>query len=436
MEWKWFPRRINVQIAVMVLVTTATFQVVITLAAYITEIVRPSHQRLLRKDVVEQLVEIESNLDRDSLERAVERLFPPAMWTTVHEVGPVPPVASWIGMAAFSALTFAILILWATRQVTQPLRAFAEAAETFSLESEPADLPELGPREVRVAARAFNRMQDKIERLIRERTEMLASIGHDLRTPITRLRLRAEFMDHSMRVAVTRDLNLMARLVDGALAHLRDGRWSPSPSEVFCLADFVERVCEDFSDTGASVEFNITDRPVVLGRSEDIERALNSLIDNAIKYGSRAHVRVLSRADMAVVEVEDDGPGIPEGEEEYLMEPFTRGEPSSSGSGFGLGLSTVKAIAIDHGGYLRLANSTRAGLLAQFAIPIGGGRGQRALDLVELGLALDREQVNLGAAARSAIERPRDRARPRPAHASRQLRSKQQVDGGRHGADD
>ena len=85
----------------------------------------------------------------------------------------------------------------------------------------------MGPREVQVAARAFNRMQDKIERLIRERTEMLASIGHDLRTPITRLRLRAEFMDDSMRVAVTRDLDLMARLVDGALAHLRDGSVVP-----------------------------------------------------------------------------------------------------------------------------------------------------------------------------------------------------------------
>ena len=108
MEWKWFPRRINLQIAVMVLITTATFQVVMTLAAYITEIAQPSHQRLMRKDIVEQLVEAESSLDRDSLERAVERLFPPAIWTTVREVGPIPPLASWIGMAAFSALTSAI----------------------------------------------------------------------------------------------------------------------------------------------------------------------------------------------------------------------------------------------------------------------------------------------------------------------------------------
>jgi signal transduction histidine kinase len=378
MEWKWFPRRISLQIAVMVLVTTATFQAVMTLAAYITEIAQPSHQQLMRKDLVEQLVEVESSLDRDSVERAVERLFPPAMWTTVHEVGPVPPLAAWIGMAAFSALTFAILIVWATRQVTQPLCAFAEAAETFSLECEPAQLPELGPREVQVAARAFNRMQDKIKRLMRERTEMLASIGHDLRTPITRVRLRAEFMDDSMRVAVTRDLDLMARLVDGALAHLREGRWSPSPSETLCLADFVERVCEDFSDTGAPVEFSATDRPVVLGRSEDIERALNSLIDNAIKYGSRAHVRVVSRDDMAVVEVEDEGPGIPEGNEEHLMEPFTRGDATSADSGVGLGLSTAKAIAADHGGYLRLANSTRSGLLAQFGIPIIGRRWSAA----------------------------------------------------------
>ena len=372
MASKWFPRRINLQIAVVVLLATATFQAVTTLAAYLTELAEPSHQRLMRNDLVEQLVDAEGSLDRAALERAIERVLPPALWTTENEVGPLPPLAAWVGMAAFSALTFAILILWATRQLTRPLRAFAGAAETFSLEAEPAALPELGPREVQGATRAFNRMQEKINRLIRERTEMLASIGHDLRTPITRVRLRAEFMDDAMRVPVTRDLDLMARLVDGALAHLREGRWSPSPSEPLCLADFVERVCEDFCETGAPVEFTATDRPVVLGRSEDIERALNSLIDNAIKYGSKARVRVVARGDMAVVEVEDEGPGIPDGNEEHLMEPFTRGDANGDGSGVGLGLSTAEAIAADHGGYLRLANSTHAGLLAQFGIPMGG----------------------------------------------------------------
>jgi signal transduction histidine kinase len=148
-------------------------------------------------------------------------------------------------------------------------------------------------------------------------------------------------------------------------------------SEVICLADFAERVCEDFSETGAPVEFRAADRPVVVGRSEDIERALNSLIDNAIKYGSRAHVRVVTRDDMGVVEVEDEGPGIPEGHEEHLMKPFTRGDTGAD-SGFGLGLSTAKAIAGDHGGYLRLANSTRSGLLAQFGVPVIYARGRNA----------------------------------------------------------
>jgi signal transduction histidine kinase len=360
-----------------VLLTTVSFQGVMTVAAYITEIDQPSHQRLMRNDLVEQLAELESSLDRESLERAVEQLLPPAMWMTVREVGPLPPLAAWIGMIAFSALTSAILIVWVTRQVAQPLGAFAAAAESFSLGRDSATLPELGPREVQVAARAFNRMQDKIKRLISDRTEMLASVGHDLRTPITRLRLRAEFMDDTTRVAVTRDLDLMARLVDGALAHLREGRWSPSPSEVIYLADFAERVCEDFSEMGASVEFRAADRPVVVGRSEDIERALNSLIDNAIKYGSRAHVRVVARDDMGVVEVEDDGPGIPEGNKEHLMKPFTRGDTHAD-SGFGLGLSTAKAIARGHGGYLRLANSARSGLLAQFGIPIIYARRRNA----------------------------------------------------------
>ena len=139
------------------------------------------------------------------------------------------------------------------------------------------------------------------------------------------------------------------------------------------LADFVERICEDFAESGAPVDFTATDRPVVLGRTEDIERALNSLIDNAIKYGAKAHVRLVSRDDMAVVEIEDEGPGIPEGNEDRLMEPFTRGDATRNREdrGFGLGLSTAKAIAADHGGHLRLANSQQSGLVARFSLPKG-----------------------------------------------------------------
>jgi signal transduction histidine kinase len=374
MEWKWFPRRISLQIAVVVLIATATLHGVMTLVDLITESARPGNDQLGRAVVVEQLARAEASLDPDRLAKAAELVLPPAVRPARQEVSFAPTPAAWIGMAVFSALTSALLILWARRQVIRPLRAFSKAAEAFSQEAEPAELPEVGPREVQVAARAFNRMQDRIERLLKERTEMLASVGHDLRTPITRLRLRAEFMDEQMRVPVARDLDLMGRMVDGALAHLRDGRWSPSPATAVGLADFVERICEDFAESGAPVDFSATDRPVVLGRTEDIERALNSLIDNAIKYGSKAHVRLISRDNMAVVEIEDEGPGIPEGNEDHLMEPFTRGDGAENVGqrGFGLGLSAAKAIAADHGGQLRLANSPRCGLLAQFSLPIGG----------------------------------------------------------------
>ena len=365
-RWKWLPRRISVQIAMMVIVATATFHGIMTLAVLATEQDQPLPV------VTVQLVTTGKGLDPDSLAGAAEQAHLATVRTSRGDVSFSPTPAAWIGMAVFSALTYAVLILWARRHVTRPMRAFSEAAETFSREAEPAELPELGPREVQVAARAFNRMQNRIRMLIKERTEMLASIGHDLRTPITRLRLRAEFMDDPMRIVVTRDLDLMARLVDGGLAHLRDGRWSPSPAVAVGLADFVERICEDFVESGAPVDFSAVNRPVVLGRTEDIERALNSLIDNAIKYGSKAHVRLVSRDDMAVVEIEDEGPGIPEGNEDRLMEPFTRGDATRNVSdrGFGLGLSTAKAIAADHGGYLRLANSRHSGLVAQFSLPM------------------------------------------------------------------
>ena len=372
MEWKWFPRRISLQIAVVVVGATATLHGVMTLADLIAEKARPGHDQVVREVVVEKLARAESGLDPDRLAKAAEQVLPPTLRPVRQEMSLAPTPAAWVGMAVFSALTSALLILWARRQVIRPLRAFSKAAEAFSQEAEPAELPEFGPREVQVAARAFNRMQDRIRNLLKERTEMLASVGHDLRTPITRLRLRAEFMDESMRVPVARDLDLMGRMVDGALAHLRDGRWSPSPATAVGLADFVERICADFAESGAPVAFSATERPVVLGRTEDIERALNSLIDNAIKYGSKAHVRLLSRDNMAIVEVEDEGPGIPEGNEDHLMEPFTRGgAPENLGHrGYGLGLAVAKAIAADHGGHLRLANSPRCGLLARFSLPI------------------------------------------------------------------
>ena len=376
MAWKWFSRRISVQIAVMVLIATATFHGIMTVVL-VTE--STGHDQVLPVVVVQQPVDTDSSLDADRLGRAAGQELAAALRPAAQEVSFAPTPAAWIGMAVFSALTFALLILWARRQVTQPLRAFSKAAEAFSQEAEPAELPELGPREMRVAARAFNRMQDRIRMLMKERTEMLASIGHDLRTPITRLRLRAEFMDDPMRVAVARDLDLMGSLVDGALTHLRDGRWSPSQAVPVSLADFVERICEDFAETGAPVDFTATDRPVVLGRTEDIERALNSLIDNAVKYGAKAHVRLVSRDDMAVVEIEDEGPGIPEGNEDRLMEPFTRGDATRNREdrGFGLGLSTAKAIAADHGGHLRLANSQQSGLVARFSLPKGKRTTQR-----------------------------------------------------------
>ena len=170
-----------------------------------------------------------SSLDADRLGRAAEQAHAATLRPAAHEVSFAPTPAAWIGMAVFSALTFARSHpLGKAAGDPTPARLF-QGGRNFQSEAEPAELPELGPREMQVAARAFNRMQNRIRMLMKERTEMLASIGHDLRTPITRLRLRAEFMDDPMRVAVARDLDLMGSLVDGALAHLRDGRWSPSP---------------------------------------------------------------------------------------------------------------------------------------------------------------------------------------------------------------
>lgn len=284
----------------------------------------------------------------------------------------------------FLGVSLTLLSFWATRALTAPLAGLAAAAEAFGTAEEPPPLPKRGPEEVLALARALDRMRTRLLRLLDDRTQMLAAISHDLRTPITRLRLRAEFIeDERAREMTLRDLDQMNGLVESALSYVRDGQGTPGEGEttLIDLASVVQTVCDGFSDIGAAVSLERTRHVLVRGRPDDLQRAITNLVDNAVKYGGAARL-VMGPAGSGdrpgvAVEVLDDGPGIPDAERSAMLQPFVRGDRArnlDAASGFGLGLSIVLAIVEGHGGRLRLENRPGGGFCARIELPLAAGR--------------------------------------------------------------
>ncbi|MGU3668658.1 ATP-binding protein [Methylobacterium sp. A49B] len=295
-----------------------------------------------------------------------------------------PKQGALIFTVVFLALTLALLSVWATRALTAPLKRLAGAAEAFGARDDHVALPEAGPREVLAVSRALDRMRSRVRRLIDDRTQMLAAISHDLRTPITRLRLRAEFIeDEAARAATLRDLDQMNGLVEAALSFVRDGQTRDAGSlSLVDLASVVQTVCDDFSDVGAPVSVSRSRHVLVQGRTEELQRAVTNLVDNAVKYGGRAEVRMEASERGVRVCVLDHGPGIPDAERDAMLQPFVRGDRArnlNAASGFGLGLSIVQAIVESHHGRLLLENRPEGGLCAAIELPLAAqtfaGRG-------------------------------------------------------------
>lgn len=298
---------------------------------------------------------------------------------------PRPPAqAPIIFTFVFLGVSLTLLSFWATRALTAPLAGLAAAAEAFGTAEEPPPLPKRGPEEVLALARALDRMRTRLLRLLDDRTQMLAAISHDLRTPITRLRLRAEFIeDERAREMTLRDLDQMNGLVESALSYVRDGQGAPGEGQttLIDLASVVQTVCDGFSDIGAAVSLERTRHVLVRGRPDDLQRAITNLVDNAVKYGGGARL-VMGPAGSGdhpgvAVEVIDDGPGIPDAERSAMLQPFVRGDRArnlDSASGFGLGLSIVLAIVEGHGGRLTLENRPGGGFCARIELPLAAGR--------------------------------------------------------------
>jgi len=284
------------------------------------------------------------------------------------------------------ALSVTLLGLWATRRLTGPLRRFAWAAEHFSPSAEIALLPERGPYEIRTAAQALNRMRQRIRSLLEDKTRMLVAVSHDLRTPITRVRLRCEFIkDQAARTQILGELAQMETMVESVLYYVRDGQRRTKPAMID-LASSLQTICDQFADAGHEVGYEGPDQIVIFARADELNRAITNLIDNAVRHGGKTDVRVSHAPPTVTVAIEDDGPGITEANKQSMFEPFVRGDTARNMNdkpGFGLGLSIARAVVEDHGGTLVLLDRIPHGLLAQVTLPdasaaADNANGQRA----------------------------------------------------------
>ncbi len=252
------------------------------------------------------------------------------------------------------------------RHLTKPLGQFSEAARAAGRGDRTARVPEEGAREMREAAQAFNAMQAEISQFDAERMRMLAAVGHDLRTPMTSLRIRAEMIDdESQRDAMVRTLDEMAVMADGLVSYAKEGQ-DGEKTTTLDLAPLLKQLCDD-----RGAVFNAKSKVQVSGRRVGLGRAIGNLIDNAKRYGEGATLTLTQDKENAIITIEDNGPGIPPDQLEDMFRPFTRGEGSRNAEtgGAGLGLSIARTIIIAHGGGITLENRQTGGLRAIVTLP-------------------------------------------------------------------
>ncbi len=271
-------------------------------------------------------------------------------------------------------LTLAIVatvVMIAVRQATRPLQQLAQAANSLALDLDAQPLAESGSTETRHAAQAFNRMQSRIQRLVRERARALAAVSHDLRTPLTRLSLRTELIDdEALREQMAADLQAMAAMIDATLDYLR-GLQTHEAVRAIDINALLESMTDDARVLGRHIQIEGQALQPLNARLTGLRRALQNLIDNAFKYAQGARIRVQDSASSLRITVEDDGPGITPGDLPKVTEPYFRADSARSqpGDGVGLGLSIVRDIALMHDGELILSNRAQGGLSATLCLP-------------------------------------------------------------------
>ena len=268
-------------------------------------------------------------------------------------------------------IVFGATLLLALR-IVRPLRDLTRAAERFGGREAPAEVESRGPSDLRRAIEAFNAMNRRLVSLLDQKDRMLGAIGHDLRTPLASLRIRAESVeDEEEKGRMIATLDEMAAMLEDILILARSGR-SREEKRPVDLAALADAVVEEYSDLGAEAEMETSERQVAEVQPNLVRRAVRNLVDNAVKYGGAARVSVRREGKDALVEVRDKGPGLPPEELVRAAEPFHRAETSRSRDtgGAGLGLAIARAVAESHGGALKLANAEGGGLVATLVLPV------------------------------------------------------------------
>lgn len=279
----------------------------------------------------------------------------------------------WRLLLTLLILLGAVLLLSyvAVRWVTRPLHVLASAADELGRDINRPPLPEGGPVEVSRAARAFNTMQTRLVRLIEDRTRILTAMSHDLKTPLTRMRLRSEMLeDDELRSKFEKDLLEMERMVTETLDFMR-GLGTREPSQPLDIMGLLESLQADNEDMGRTVTVAGHATKPYAGVASMLKRCVSNLIDNAILYGARAEILVEEDPTELTIRIRDHGPGIPNDQLETVFEPFLRleGSRSRETGGTGLGLSIARNIARAHGGDVRLRNHEGGGLEAILTLP-------------------------------------------------------------------
>ena len=297
------------------------------------------------------------------------------VWITVDSIEPARATHWIVRMFRNLAIVDGVMVIlcfFAVRLVTRPLSVLASAAEDLGRNIDRPPLPENGANELVRASRALNVMQDRLKRYVDTRVKVLAAMSHDLKTPITRMRLRAEMLDDAhIKAKFVKDLDELQQMVGSTLDYMRglaEGGEAMQPIDVSAL---ISSLKEDAEEAGHTVTITGDARMPVMGRAQALKRCLQNLIDNALAYGRRADITLRDEGGALNIAITDDGPGIPEADIERVFEPFYRVEGSRNRNtgGSGLGLSIARNIAQSHGGSVRLRNLARGGLEATLRIP-------------------------------------------------------------------
>lgn len=284
----------------------------------------------------------------------------------------VMPIAEWLPYVLALQMALIILCVWfAVRLATRPLAQLASAADALDPNRHSAPMSEEGPSEVAHAARAFNAMRERIAHYLEERVQILAAISHDLQTPITRMKLRAEMSDESTeKDKLIRDLGEIERLVQDGISYARSAHGNVEKTSRIDITAFVESMVYDYQDTGKAVAVVDSVAGTVQTKPHALRRILSNFIDNALKFAGSAEIKLEKRGDAIVITVLDHGPGIPEDQLDAAMQPFYRLEQSRNREtgGTGLGLAIAQQLATAIGGSIRLYNREGGGLAAEVVI--------------------------------------------------------------------